>query len=107
MRKLTTQIKVRIDDQEFSLEEKIKDMLFRMYCSCEDEALFITAEDTSVTTLEGILPGLTCNVRLNGIKELSETDLYTFLEEHSFFNKHMLVDEYGNISLKFDTKIDK
>ena len=107
MRKLSKQIKTRVDNQEFSLEEKIKDMLHRMYCSCEDEPLSMTAEATSVTTLEGILPGLTCVVKLNGINELSETDLYTFLEEDLFFNKHMLVDEYGNISLKFDTAIDK
>lgn len=105
MRKLHTETKITIVGQKYSLEETVKDMLFRMYCTCEDEPLAMTTEPTSVTTLEGILPGLTCTVKLNGIRELSETDIYTFLEEDSLFNRHMLVDEYGIISLKFDTKI--
>ncbi len=107
MRKLTKQIKITEANQKLSLEEKITDMLFRMYCSCEDEALSMTTEATSITTEEGVLPGLTCVVKLNGINELSETDMYTFLEEDLLFNKHIIVDKYGNISLKFDTKADK
>ena len=104
MRKLIKQIKIKVHTNEFSLEEKIKDMLYRMYCSCEDEGLSMTTEPTSITTLEGVLPAITCVVKLNGVNQLSETDLYTFLEEDLFFNKHILIDEHGSILLKFDTK---
>ena len=106
MRKTTTQAKVtEVTNNQISLEDKIKDMLFRMYCSCDDEALSMETDPTSIVTQEGVLPGLSCSVKLNGVRELSEENIYTFLEEDSLINKSMVVDEYGNITLKFDTNI--
>lgn len=104
MRKLHTQIKVSEVGKIRTLEEKVKDMLFRMYCSLEDEVLDMTVEPTVVISEIDVIPGVSCVVNLNGIKELSETDMFTFLEEDGLFNKHISINDYGNISLKFDSK---
>lgn len=94
------------NDEKPSLKEKITDMLYRMRAGCEDEApSFMTEKETRMDS-SGITEYTKCTVHTNSYHAMSEVDIYTFLEESNIFDRKIVVDDTGRISLEFNTYIN-
>lgn len=104
MKKDKLESKIYIESK--TLNEKIKDMLFRMFCHIIDDHLHIDTLDTVITTENIVNPAVSYRIKLFRNQEFSEQDLYTYLEEEDLYNRKIITTESYTI-LQFDIPLDK